>query len=260
MKKSDIKGFFGRFRTMYKVDTKRMFKTPLVYIMFGICLLTPVLILVMTSFVGGSAAEGTEGAMEGFKNAWQIVGSGSGSSMTMDLSSMCNINLVYFAAAIFVCIFVSEDFKSGYSKNLFTIRAKRMEYVASKTLSCFFASTIMLLLFFIGGMVGGAISGLPFAMEGFTVGTVICCLLSKTFVLLIFVAIPLTFACLAKKRLWLSVLCTLGAGMLLFMTIPIMTPLNAGPINVIMCLVGGVLFAVGLGFVSRLILNKTDIV
>lgn len=264
MAKSDIKNFSNRLKSMLKVDTRRMFETPLVYIMFAICLLMPVLILVMTSFMGeGTIVDpttGVEQSMEGFKNAWQIIGSTSGSAMSMDLTSMCNINLVFFVAAIFVCIFVAEDFRSGYVKNLFTIRSRRMEYVASKTITCFVASSVMLLMFFVGGMIGGAIAGLPFTMSGFNVGTIICCLLSKCFILLIFVAIALTLACLSKQRLWLSILLVLGCGMLLFMTIPMMTPLDAGFVNLIMCLVGGLLFAVGLAFVSRLILNKTDLI
>ena len=229
------KANLNNLKSMLKVDSRRMFKTPLVYIMFGICFMIPVLILVMTSFMGNAG-------------------------MSMDLTSMCNINLIYFIVAIFVCIFVSEDFRSGYVKNLFTIRAKRMEYVISKTITCFIASIVMLFLFFIGGMIGGAIAGLPFRMDGFNVGTIICCLLSKMFILLIFIAIALTLSCVAKTKLWLSIICVLGGGMLLFMMIPMMTPLDAGILNVIMCLAGGILFSIGLAFVSKLILNKTSLV
>ena len=264
MTKSDIKGFSNRLKSMLKVDARRMLKTPLVYIMFGICLLVPVLILVMTSFMGTTTtvdpATGAEQTMEGFKNVWQIIGSVGNGGMAMDLTTMCNINLVFFAVAIFVCIFVSEDFRSGYAKNLFTVRSKRMEYVASKIIICFVASVIMLLLFFVGGMIGGAIAGLPFTMEGFNAGGIVCSLLAKMFVLLIFISIALTFACVAKQKLWLSILLVLGCGMLLFMTIPMMTPLNAGILHVIMCLAGGVLFSIGLAFVSKLILNKTSLV
>ena len=245
MKKANL----NNLKSMLKVDSRRMFKTPFVYIMFGICFMIPVLILVMTSFMGDTSVvdptTGKETAMETFTNAGQILGATSNAGMSMDLTSMCNINLIYFIVAIFVCIFVSEDFRSGYVKNLFTIRAKRMEYVISKTITCFIASIVMLFLFFIGGMIGG---------------TIICCLLSKTFILLIFIAIALTFACVAKTKLWLSIICVLGGGMLLFMMIPMMTPLDAGILNVIMCFVGGILFSVGLAFVSKLILNKTSLI
>lgn len=258
------KANLNNLKSMLKVDSRRMLKTSLVYIMFGICFMIPVLILVMTSFMGNTSvvdpSTGEKTTMQTFTNVWQILGSTSNAGMSMDLTSMCNINLIYFIVAIFVCIFVSEDFRSGYVKNLFTIRAKRMEYVISKTMNCFIASIFMLLLFFIGGMMGGAIAGLPFSMDGFNVGTILCCLLSKMFVLLIFIAIALTLACVAKTKLWLSIICVLGGGMLLFMMIPMMTPLDAGIFNVVMCFAGGILFSIGLAFVSQCILNKTSLV
>ncbi len=58
--------------------------------------------------------------------------------------------------------------------------------------------------------------------------------------------------------LQVPVLVLLGA--FLFMMIPIMTPLNANFLHVIMTLAGGALFAVGLGAVSNVILNKTSLV
>lgn len=48
-------------------------------------------------------------------------------------------------------------------------------------------------------------------------------------------------------------------GMLLFMMIPAMTPLNATMMNAGLCMIGGVLFSVGLGAVSTLILSKRDL-
>lgn len=41
------------------------------------------------------------------------------STVGMDMTSMCNINLMYFAVAVYVRLFVSEDFRNGYAKNLF---------------------------------------------------------------------------------------------------------------------------------------------
>ena len=48
--------------------------------------------------------------------------------------------------------------------------------------------------------------------------------------------------------------------MLLFMTIPLMTPLNAGPMHMVMYLAGGILFSLGLGTVSNTILKKQDLI
>ena len=48
---------------------------------------------------------------------------------------------------MFVCIFVREDFRSGYAKNLFTVRSQKSDYVISKTLASFVAGAGMLILF-----------------------------------------------------------------------------------------------------------------
>ena len=253
--------FLKKLRSMLKVDFIRMFTMPLVYIMAGVSFALPILILVMTSFMGGEAdpATGAE-AMQGFTNAWQSIGSVSGSAMGMDLTGMCNINMLYFLVAVLVCVFVADDFRSGYAKNLFTVRSKKFDYVFSKTLVTFVGAVIMFVMYFIGAMIGGAIAGLPFTMEGFNAGGIAACMFSKIFIILIFVSIALILSVAAKQKLWISILGSFAAGMLLFMTIPMMTPLNSTFLNVIMTFAGGALFAVGLGAISNVILNKTSLV
>lgn len=250
--------FVKRLKSILKVDFKRMFTMPLVYIMTGVSFVIPILILVMTSMMGG--AEEGEAAMEGFTNVWQAIGSVSGNAMGMDLTSMCNINLLYFLVAVFVCIFVADDFRSGYAKNLFTVRSKKVDYVFSKSLVTFVGATLMFVIYFIGAIIGGAIAGLSFATEGFGAGGIVACLFSKIFMTAIFVSVTLLLGTVAKQKLWLSILGSFAAGMLLFTMIPMIAPLNANFLNVIMCFAGGALFAVDLGAVSNVILNKTSLV
>ena len=174
----------GRLKTMMAVDFRRLFTMRLLYIMVGICLVVPILVLVMTTMMDGSVSvdpkTGAETAMHAFSSVWQSIGSTSGSGMmSMDMTSMCNINLVYFAVAVFICLFVSDDFRSGYAKNLFAVRAGRMEYVISKTLAGVVSGALMLIAYFIGSMLGGKIAGLSFAMEGFTASNIVMCMLAK---------------------------------------------------------------------------------
>lgn len=267
----------NRLKSMLKVDFRRMFTMPLFYIFAGACLVMPILILVMTTMMAGTVSvnpqTGVETVSEGFDNVWQIIGTVSGQSAPtaqaadaaamgggMDMMSMCNINLLYFVAAVLTSLFVSEDFKSGYSKNLFTIRAKKSDYVISKTLVGFFCGAIMIMMFFIGAMLGGAIAGLPFEFDGFGADNLVMCMLSKIFLMAVFIGIYVLAAVAAKQRTWLSMVISLGAGMLLFMMIPALTPLNAGMMNVILTLAGGTVFASGLGAVSAVVLNKTSLV
>ena len=263
--KFETNSFGKRLKSMLIVDFRRMFTMPLFYIMAGVCLAIPILILVMTTMMDGTVSvnpqTGAETVIEGFDTVWQIIGSASSEAAVMDMSltGMCNINMLYFFVGVFVCIYVSEDFRSGYVKNLFTVRAKKTDYVISKSLVGFVGSVCMLLAFFVGAMLGGAIVGLPFNTGAAGKSGVIACMLSKIFLVAIFVALDIMIAVIAKQRAWLSIVGSLMAGMLFFTMVPIMTPLDAGIVNILLCLVGGALFSVGIGAISNLILNKTNI-
>lgn len=265
------KSDFGkRLKSMLKVDFKRMFKSRLFYILIACALVIPILITVMMTMMDGSVSKdpqtGVETVMEGPENAWQSIGTlpsedGEAAEMGgMDVMSMCNINMMFMLVAVFICLFISEDFRSGYAKNLFTVRAKKGDYVISKTLAGFAAGAIMLTAYFIGAMLGGAISGLSFDLMGLSALNIVMCMIAKIFLMLVFVAIDVIVAVSAKHVAWLSLCGSLGACMLLFMMVSMITPLGSTAINVVLCLAGGLLFSVGLGALSKTILNKTSLV
>ncbi len=249
--------FAGRLRSMLKVDFQRMFRMPFFYIMAGICLAIPILTLVMTTMMGEG---GDAAAMGTFTSVWQAIGSESGAAMAMDMTGMCNINMMYFLSAVLVCVYVTDDFRSGYAKNLFTVRSKKGDYVVSKTIVCFIACVGLLLSYFVGAMIGGAIAGLPFEPGAAGVPSIVMCMLAKVFLMGVFVGIYLILSTVGKSRTWLSLIGSFMAGMLLFMMIPMMTPIDATIMHAILCLAGGVLFSVGLGAVSNVILRKTSLV
>ncbi len=252
-----------RRNIMLTVDFCRMFRSRFFYIMVGISFLMPVLIFVMTTMMDGSVSvnsqTGVETTIEGFDNVWQIIGSISGSSVGMDMMSMCNMNLLYFIISVLVCIFVSQDFRSGYAKNIFSIRANKTDYVIAKTIVCSLGAMAMLLCFVIGSFLGGAIAGLPFEMVGFITGNLVMCILAKLMLAPVFTAIYLCMSVIAKNRAWLSIMLSMVVGMFLVMMIPMITPLDAGIIHVVLCLAGSIMFSIGLGAVSNLILKKRDI-
>jgi len=257
--------FAGRIKSMLNVDFRRMFKSKLFYILIACFLVMPILMTVMMSMMDGSVSvnpqTGVETIMEGPENAWQNIGTLPGEPLGGDeIFMMCNINMAFMGVAVFVCLFISDDFRSGYAKNLFTVRAKRGEYVVSKTVSGFLCGTFMLIAYFIGSMLGGAISGLSFDLAGLTAGNIVMCMLAKVFLMLVFVSIFTLISVAAKQKAWLAICGSLGGGMLLFMMVSMITPLGSTFINVILCLAGGTLFAVGLGAISKTVLKKTSLV
>ena len=202
--------------------------------------------------------------MEGPENAWQSIGTlptENGEAMGgMDVMGMCNINMMFMMVAVFICLFISDDFRSGYAKNLFTVRAKKGEYVISKTLAGFVCGVLLLVAYFIGAMLGGAISGLSFDLGTLNVGNIVMCMIAKIFLMLVFIAIFVLISVAAKQKAWLALCGSFGGGMLLFMMVSMITPLSSTMMNVMLCFIGGILFAFGLGAISNIVLKKTSLV
>lgn len=258
--------FKKRTKSMLKVDFRRMFKSKLFYILIACALIMPILMAVMMSMMDGSISTdpqtGEETIMRGPENTWQNIGTLPGGEAMggNEIFMMCNINMAFMAVAVFVCLFISDDFRSGYAKNLFTVRAKKGDYVISKIVSGFICGAFMLIAYLIGSILGGAISGLSFELHGLNAGNLVMCLLAKIFLMLVFVSIFTLISVAAKQKAWLSICGSLGGGMLLFMMASMITPLGSTFIHVILCAVGGALFAFGFGAISHVILQKTSLV
>lgn len=265
MVKFEKQGFGKRLRTMVKVDFRRMFTMRTFYIITAISFFIPILMTVMVTMMEGSISvnpeTGEETISQGLNGAWHLIGTLSGSSATsMDFTSMCNINLVFFIVAVLVALFISEDFKSGYSKNLFTVRSKKSDYVISKTLVGVVSGMIMILAFFVGDIIGSAIAGLSFDMGVAGINGIVMCIIAKMFLIGVFVPIYTLMSVIAKHKTWLSMVLSFGIGLMFFMVIPMVTPLDSTIVNVLCTLIGGIIFSIGLGAVSNVVLNKTSLV
>lgn len=259
-------GFSKRLGSMLKVDARRMFKSKLFYILLACALLMPILMTVMMAMMDGSKSvdpqTGVETVMVGPENTWQNIGTLPGGEAMggMDVFAMCNINMIFMIVAVFICLFISDDFRSGYAKNLFTVRARKGDYVVSKILAGFTCGALMLVLYFAGAVLGGAIAGLSFDLHGLSYVNLAMCMLAKIFLMPVFISIFVLISVAAKQKAWLAVCGSLGGGMLLFMTVSMITPLGSTAVHVLLCLVGGILFATGLGFAGKKVLQKTSLV
>lgn len=258
-------GFSKRLKSMLRVDFKRMFKSRLFYIILAIALIMPILMTVMMDMMDGSVSvdpqTGEETVMEGPENTWQNIGTLPGEPMGgAEIFAMCNINMMFMGVAVFICLFISDDFRSGYAKNLFTVRAEKGDYVISKTLAGFVCGALMLIAYFAGSVLGGAIAGLSFDLCGLNAGNIVMCMLAKILLMPVFVSIFTLISIAAKQKAWLSICGSLGGGMLLFMMVSMITPLGSTVIHALLCLAGGAMFACGLGAISRIVLKKTSLV
>ena len=259
-------GFKKRLKSMLSVDFRRMLTSRLFYIIIAVSLLLPIVMTVMMAMMDGTESidqvTGEITVMEGPENTWQNIGTlpGGENMGGAEIFAMCNVNMTFMGVAAFVCLFITEDFRSGYAKNLFTVRAKKSEYVISKTLTGGICGALMIIAYFIGSLLGGAVAKLSFDLFGLGIYNIAMCLLSKIALMLVFVSIFTLISIASKEKSWLAICGSLGGGMLLFMTVSMITPLASTVINLLLSLSGAALFSLGLGAASCAVLNKTSLV
>ena len=258
--------YLQRLGSMLKVDFRRMFKSKTFYILIACALVIPILMTVMMTMMDGSVSvnpqTGEESIMEGPENTWQNIGTLPGGEAMggNEIFMMCNINMMFMLVAVFICLFISDDFRSGFAKNLFTVRARKGDYIVSKTVSGFVCGVFLLVAYFVGSLLGGGISGLSFDLHALTMGNIAMCMVAKIFLMPVFISIFVLVSVAAKQKAWLAICGSLGGGMLLFMMVGMITPLGSTMMNVILCLAGSAMFAISLGIASKNVLKKTSLV
>ncbi len=259
--------FFKRLKGMLGVDFYRLFHTPLLYIFLGIAALIPALVSM------GAMGEATSETAGMFSNAWQIIAAESPLYIIGDMGDYANMNMVFIFGGIMISIFIGHDYKSGYVKQLFTTHAKKEDYMISKTLLGAFSMVCMCVTYFIGGMIAGAATGLPFTINA---GSLICAILGKIIMSLGWASLYTFINIIFRSKFGISIaLCfVLGTGIPVLGAAAVIgnTPalniflygssvyacLSANFVNVVICLACSVTWAVIYSVLGTFILNKRD--
>ena len=164
--------FAKRIKGMLGVDFYRLFHTPLFYIFLAIAAIIPAMVSAMTMMPDQSGD-----TMEPlYSNVWQIIAASEALYVIRTIGDYANMNMVFIFGVIMVSIFIGHDYKSGYVKQLFTTHAKKQDYMISKSLVCAFAMACMCITYFIGGTVGGLLSGYETDVK---IGSLIIAVLGK---------------------------------------------------------------------------------
>lgn len=259
--------FFKRLKGMLGVDFYRLFHTPLLYIFLGIAALIPALV--------SMGAMGDEGETAGmFSNAWQIIAADSPLYVINNIGEYANMNMVFIFGGIMISIFIGHDYKSGYVKQLFTTHAKKQDYMISKTLLGAFSMVCMCATYLIGGVIAGAFTGLPFAVNA---GSLICAILGKMIMSLGWASLYAFINVIFRSKFGISIaLCfVLGTGIPVIGAAAVIgdTPalniflygssvyacLSSTALTLLVCLMNSVVWAVVYNVLGTFVLNKRDV-
>ena len=254
----------NRIKSMLKLDFYRLFHTPAFYIMLAIAAIIPAMI------IGTAGLETPESGNSGysaapsapaivFTNAWQLIESTGGSAVAdnpLDFAGFANINMLFIFAGLLMSIFVAHDYSSGFVKNIFTVHAKKIDYVISKSAVGIFGGAGMIATYVLGTVIAGLLTGKEFDVN---TGGLIMCLISKLFLMGIFCSLFLGIAVFFRNRLWLTIIFTFLLGMMLYPAASVAT-LSSTAITALMSLMAGIIGVIAFGAVSAFILRKRDLV
>ena len=171
--KFESPSFGKRLKGMLGVDFYRLFHTPMYYIFLAIAALIPALILGTGGMTNPQTGE--VGAML-YTNVWNAVAADTPLYVVSQIGEYANMNMVFIFGGIMVSIFIGNDYRSGYVKQLFTTHALKQDYMMSKTLVSAFSMACMCVTYLIGSVSAGALVGLDFTVNA---GSLICAILGK---------------------------------------------------------------------------------
>jgi len=171
--KFESPSFGKRLKGMLGVDFYRLFHTPMYYIFLAIAALIPALILGTGGMTNPQTGE--VGAML-YTNVWNAVAADTPLYVVSQIGEYANMNMVFIFGGIMVSIFIGNDYRSGYVKQLFTTHALKQDYMMSKTLVSAFSMACMCVTYLIGSVAAGALVGLDFSVN---VGSLLCAVIGK---------------------------------------------------------------------------------
>lgn len=248
-----------KLSSMLRLDFYRLFHTPALYIMLLIAAMIPALLMTTSGMSTVDQFGNEQPPAVIYTNVWQVVESLGGSAVAenpLDFSGFANINMVFIFAGLLMAIFIAHDYSSGFVKNIFTVHARKRDYVISKTLVGVFGGIGMLFTYIMGSAISGLFMGLSFEVNA---AGLILCLISKSLLMLVFCSLFLGIAVFFKNKLWLTIIFTFLFGMMLYPAGSVATLASTAG-TVVIALIVGVVGAIGLGTVSSVFLKRRDLV
>ena len=264
----DSPSFSKRIKGMLGVDFYRLFHTPLFYIFIVIAAVIPAMVL-------GSSGMDTTGATTAvYTNTWQMVAAKTPLYIISDISEYANMNMIFIFGGIMISIFIGNDYRSGYVKQLFTTHAKKQDYMISKALTGAFSMVCMCVTYLLGTIGSGLFVG---ASMDVNIPSLMIAILSKMVMSLGWASLYTFINVILRKYFGISIVSSffLGTGMLIIGAAAVVgnnallnvflygssvyACLTATPLTLIICLAVSVVWTFIYTVLGTFILSKSDV-
>lgn len=267
----DSPSFYKRLKGMLGVDFYRLFHTPLYYIFLAIAAIIPAMIL---GTMGMENPQTGAVAAPLYTNVWEIIAAQTPLYVVSDIAEYANMNMVFIFGGIMVSIFIGNDYRSGYVKQLFTTHAKKQDYMMSKTITCAFAMACMCITYLLGAVAAGLLTGISFEVN---VASLAFAVLGKMVMSLGWASLYTFLNVIFRKQFGISIVSSFffGTGILIIGAAAILgnssilniflygssvfACLSSTPLTLLACLICSTVWAFIYNITGTLLLSKSDV-
>lgn len=267
--KFESPSFRKRIKGMLGVDLYRLFHTPMFYIFLAIAAIIPAMVLTMT---GMENPDGVTKAL--YDNTWQIIAADSPLYVVKGIAQYANMNMVFIFGGIMLSIFIGNDYRSGYIKQLITNHPKRQDYMISKSIIGVISMASMCITYLIGSVIAGLISDMAFKVSA---SSLIFALLGKIIMSIGWASLYTFINVVFRKKFGVSILLSfiLGTGIIIIGAAAVVgnssilniflygssvyACLSSGVSTIFVCLLVSIFWGIVYNYLGTKLLSKCDI-
>ena len=133
-----------RVRNLFRMDLHRMLHGKAFYVMIGITVFIPVMMLTQMSAVRDITM---------FIGSEVVSGGSFGAGM--------NLSMLNILTGMLLCIYIGKEYSTGFIKNIITAHANKYDYLVSKGMIALLCNIVFVAVYLITLFVLGAVMGLP---------------------------------------------------------------------------------------------------
>lgn len=139
-----------RVQNLFRMDLHHMIRGKAFYVMIGIAIFMPVMMLTQMSDV---------------KDIMVFVGS-SGTETAGAFGAGMNLSVLNILTGMLLCIYIGREYTTGFIKSIITVHANKYDYIISKGLIALICNVVftivyLLTLFILGGIIMGLPAEIP---------------------------------------------------------------------------------------------------
>lgn len=167
-----------RVRDLFRMDLHRMLHTKAFYIMIVIAVFIPVMMLTQMSDV---------------KDITTFIGSDvvSGGSFGAGM----NLSMLNILTGMLLCIYIGNEYKTGFIKNIITSHANKYDYMISKGMIALICNVVFVVVYLAVLLILGTIMGLPMGIP--SIGGLLLYILEK-----LLLSIPMSMLMIAVNLIF----------------------------------------------------------